>query len=104
MYALAKIAGRQYRVEPGEVIKVDKLKSEPGTDYIISDVLMYADGDKHEIGDPFVPYKVTLEVIDHGRNRKVTSYRFSRRGGRRRTIGSKKWFTRVKVKSIDSGA
>ncbi|MDP8237572.1 MAG: 50S ribosomal protein L21 [Candidatus Hatepunaea meridiana] len=103
MYAIVKILGRQYCASPDEEIKVDKLKAEPGDDVTITDVIMYAEGENTEIGTPRVPYQVKLEVIEHGRHRKVISRVFKRRGGMRRKLGHRQQYSLVKVKSIDKG-
>ncbi len=102
MYALAKISGRQFRLEPGETLKTDRLNVEPGSEYVVADILMYVDGDKYEVGEPYLRYKATLEVIEHARHKKVISQRVTRRGGRRRKIGSRRWYSLVKVKSIEA--
>lgn len=103
MYAIVKIAGRQYRVTPDEEFKVARLQVEPGNAVSIEDVMMVADGDKIEIGTPHVPYRVNLEVVAHDRHPKVTSVTFKRRGGMRRTRGHRQPYTLVKVKSIVKG-
>lgn len=104
MYAIVKIAGRQYRVSQNESVEVDKLDVEPGGQVTIDDVLMIADGDSVEIGMPQLPYKVNLEVVKHDRRAKVRSVIFKRRGGMRRTIGHKQQYTVLMVKSIEKGS
>ncbi len=103
MYALVKIGGRQYRVEPDEVLKVDRLKAEPGGELIVPEVMMVTDGQEVDVGAPYLPYRVTLEVLEHGRHPKVLSYKFVRRGGVRRTHGHRQDYTLVKVKAIEKG-
>jgi len=100
MYAIVKIAGRQYRISPDEVFKVDRLKAEPGDDMTFTTVMMIDDGKKIEVGEPHVGYKVTLEVVEHGRNPKVITGMFKRRGGMRRKRGHRQQYSLVKVKSI----
>jgi len=103
MYAIVKISGRQYRVSRDEVIRVDRLKAEPGEELIVSDVMMISDGEQREIGSPHVPYRVCLEVIEHGRDRKQITRRFVRRGGMRRKRGYRRSYSMVKIKSIEQG-
>jgi len=103
MFALVKIAGRQYRVSPGEQVKVDLLDAEPGGEWASSTVMMVADDQLVEIGSPEVPYIVKFEVLGHGRHKKVLSYRFVRRGGVRKTHGHRQHYTLLKVKSIEKG-
>ncbi|MBT3231975.1 MAG: 50S ribosomal protein L21 [Calditrichaeota bacterium] len=104
MYAIVKIAGRQYRVSQDEAVEVDRIDVEPGGQVTVEDVMMIADGDNVEIGTPQLPYKVNLEVVKHDRRAKVRSVHFKRRGGMRRTIGHKQQYTVLKVKSIEKGS
>lgn len=103
MYAVVKIAGRQYRVSPDELIEVDRLDIDPGNALTINDVMLVADGDNVEVGTPHTTHQVNLEVVKHDRRPKVTSVTFKRRGGMRRTKGHRQPFTVVKVKSIEKG-
>ncbi len=100
MYALVKIAGKQYRVSPDETLKVDRLQTDPGEETPFPGVMMVADGKDVQIGTPLLPYHVLMETVEHGRHPKVLSYTFKRRGGRRRMHGHRQQYTLVKVKSI----
>ncbi len=100
MYALVKIAGRQYKVSPEDTLKVDRLKTQPGDETSVTDVMMVSDGDSVEIGTPLLPYQVMLETLEHDRHPKVMTYRFKRRGGMRKMHGHRQQYTLVKVKSI----
>ena len=103
MYAIVKIAGRQYRATPDEQFQVDRLHIEPGEELTVEDVLMVVDGENVEVGTPRTPYRVQLEIVKHDRRKKVISYRFKRRGGARKTHGHRQQFTVVRVKSIEKG-
>src|SRR5579859_1442381 len=75
MYAVIKTGGKQYRVTPGEKIKVEQLPAEIGSRVAV-DVLMVADGDKVSIGAPLVSgAKVEATVVSHGRHDKVTIFK-----------------------------
>jgi len=101
MYAIIKLTGRQYRVSPEDVLKVGRLETAPGEDLVISDVIMFADGDNRIYGTPRAPYRVKLEVLEHGRGKKMITRRFVRRGGMRRKRGYRELFSLVRVKSIE---
>jgi len=103
MYAIVKIAGRQYRIAPDEQFEVDKLNVEPGGTLTVEDVMMVSDDNNLEIGTPHSSYHVNLEVIKHDRRPKVISVVFKRRGGMRRKKGHRQQYTVVKVKSIEKG-
>ncbi|MFH0765343.1 MAG: 50S ribosomal protein L21 [Calditrichota bacterium] len=104
MFAIVKIAGRQYRVSPDQLVKVDLLETEPGGQVAVNEVLLVSDGGKVEIGNPEAPFTVHLEVVRHDRKPKVYHVRFMRRGGVRRRRGHRQPITIVKVKSIQRRA
>ncbi len=103
MFAIVKIAGRQYRVTPEEQLEVDKLNLEPGESLAVQDVMMVGNENEYEIGTPHLPYSVNLELIEHKKRPKVMSVVFKRRGGMRRRKGHRQEYSVVKVKSIEKG-
>ena len=104
-YAIIKTGGRQFRVTEGEIIDVDLLEVEAGKIATFGDVLMYADGDDLTHGDPLISgAKVTAEVVEQRKDKKVIAFKFRRRKGYHRTVGHRRKLTRVKIKSISVGA
>jgi large subunit ribosomal protein L21 len=100
-YAIFKTGGRQYRVAEGDTIDVDLLEMEVGKQTIFGDVLFHADGEKLTHGSPFVAgAKVTAEVLEQRKDKKVIAFKFRRRKGYHRTVGHRRKLTRVKIKSI----
>ena len=72
MYAVIKTGGKQYRVAAGEKIKVEKLAGDVGSDVVLDQVLMLADGDNVTIGAPLVQgASVQAKVLAQGRHDKV---------------------------------
>jgi large subunit ribosomal protein L21 len=103
-YAIIKTGGRQYRVAEGDTIDVDLLEVEAGKQATFGDVLMHADGDKITHGSPLISgAKVTGEVVEQRKDKKVIAYKFRRRKGYHRTVGHRRKLTRVKIKSISVG-
>jgi large subunit ribosomal protein L21 len=103
-YAIIKTGGRQYRVAEGDTIDVDLVEVEAGKTATFGDVLMYADGDKLTHGDPLISgAKVTAEVVEQRKDKKVIAFKFRRRKGYHRTVGHRRKLTRVKIKSINVG-
>jgi len=103
-YAIIRTGGRQYRVAEGETIDVDLLGVEAGKTATFSDVLMYADGDKLMNGDPLISgAKVTADVVEQRKDKKIIAFKFKRRKGYHRTVGHRRKLTRVKIKSISLG-
>lgn len=104
MYALVKIGGRQYRVAPNETLRINRIPGEAASDVVVSDVMLVEEGGKFEIGKPYLPYRVTLELLAQGRGKKQSTYHFTRRGGHRVKHGWRNYFSVVRVKSIEKGA
>lgn len=104
-YAIIKTGGRQFRVAEGDTIDVDVLDVEPGKTATFSDVLMFADGKNLTHGNPLVSgAKVTAEVLEQRKDKKVIAFKYKRRKGYHRTVGHRRKLTRVKIKSINLGA
>jgi large subunit ribosomal protein L21 len=104
-YAIIKTGGRQYRVAEGDTIDVDLLDVEAGKTATFGDVLMYSDSGKLTHGDPQISgAKVTAEVIEERKDKKVIAFKFKRRKGYHRTVGHRRKLSRVKIKSINVGA
>ena len=100
-YAIIKTGGRQYRVAEGDTIDVDLLDAEVGKTTTFGEVLLHADGDRLTHGDPLISdAKVTAEVVEQRKDKKVVAFKFKRRKGYHRTVGHRRKLTRVKIKSI----
>jgi large subunit ribosomal protein L21 len=102
-FAIIKTGGRQYRVAEGDTIDVDFLEAEAGKQVLLVDVLMHADGEKVTHGGPIEGAKVTAEVVEQRKDKKVVAYKFRRRKGYHRTVGHRRKLTRLKIKSISVG-
>lgn len=101
-YAIIQTGGRQFRVQPGDVIDVELLDAETGQTATFNEVLLAADDSGVKIGEPLVKgATVTAEVLEAERKApKVVSYKFKRRKGYHRTVGHRQKLTRVKVGEI----
>ncbi|HEX5491827.1 MAG TPA: 50S ribosomal protein L21 [Candidatus Udaeobacter sp.] len=104
-YAIIRTGGRQFRVAEGDTVDVDLLNVEPGKTATFGEVLLFADGKDITHGDPLVSgAKVTAEVVEQRKDKKVIAFKYKRRKGYHRTVGHRRKLTRVKIKSIDLGA
>ena len=104
-YAIIRTGGRQFRVAEGDTIDVDLLDVDPGKTATFSDVLMFADGKDVTHGNPLIAgAKVTAEVVERRKDKKVIAFKYKRRKGYHRTVGHRRKLTRVKIKSINLGA
>ncbi len=102
MYAIMMASGKQFRVEPGTVLDLDRMDAEPGSVLTYTDqVLLVHDEAGIKIGAPTVPGAVVeLEVVGHLRGDKLVVFKMKRRKRYRRTQGHRQELTRVKIKGI----
>ena len=102
MYAVIEAGGKQHRVVEGETLKLEKIEVATGETVEFDKVLMVG-GDDVKIGTPVVEgAKVTAEVVDHGRHKKVKIVKFNRRKHYRRETGHRQWYTEVKITGISA--
>lgn len=102
MYAVIKTGGKQYRVEPGNVLKVESIDAGLGESVTFEEVLMIADGDDITIGTPTIASaKVVAEVIAHGRAKKVEIVKFRRRKHHQKRTGHRQNFTQIQIQNIN---
>jgi len=100
MYAIIRTGGKQYKVQAGDVLQVEKLEQDLGKEIVINDVLMIG-GDAAHIGQPLVKdASVTVVVTKQARSRKVIVFKKKRRHGYRRFNTHKQDFTEIFVKAI----
>ena len=101
MYAVVKTGGKQYKVSPGDTLRVEKLDAKKGDTIELGEVLMVADGETVNVGKPTVASaKVVAEVMGDGRGEKIIIFKHRRRKGFRKTNGHRQDFTAIKVKEI----
>ena len=99
MYAIIKAGGKQYTVKPGDVVRVEKMEAELGSEVNLKDVLLVG-GDKTFVGDNAGKAVVTVVVTNQERGPKVVIFKKKRRQGYRRTGGHRQPYTELFVKSI----
>lgn len=102
MYAIIAFGGRQYRAVPGEFIDVDRLpENEEGDTITIDNVLLLADGDTVQIGQPTVAgASVTATVEQQFRGEKLIVYKYRQRTTYRRKRGHRQYHTRLRINEI----
>jgi large subunit ribosomal protein L21 len=101
MYAVVKTGGKQYRVGPGQKLKVETLPAEIGAEVVLGDVLMVADGEKVTMGTPLLAgAQVTAKVLSHGRGDKVRIFKLNRRKHFRKSQGHRQNFTELEITGI----
>jgi large subunit ribosomal protein L21 len=101
MYAVIRTGGKQYKVAPGEKLKVELLAADVGAKVVLDQVLLVGDGDAVRIGQPTVAgASVTATVVGHGRGDKVTIFKMRRRKNYRKHQGHRQGFTEIAIDSI----
>ncbi|MGD0765276.1 MAG: 50S ribosomal protein L21 [Dehalococcoidia bacterium] len=101
IYAIIRSGGRQYRVEVGTKIEVDRLTAAEGERIELPDVLFVVDGDRMTVGRPTVDgAKVTAEVVGHGRSRKVIAFKYKAKVRYRKRVGHRQWYTTLSIADI----
>ncbi len=101
MYAVIRSGGKQYTVRPGESLDVEKLEGEVGSRVELGDVLMIADGDDVTVGAPGVDgARVVAEIVEHGKHKKVTVFKYKSKIRYRKRTGHRQQFTRLRVTDI----
>lgn len=103
MYAIIKNGGKQYRVEEGQIIKVEKLPVSENDTVEFDQVLSVVDGDNTKFGQPFVEgAKVTGKVIEQGKDKKIIVFKYKPKKRYRRKTGHRQPYTRVLVEKIEA--
>ena len=101
MYAVIVSGGKQYKVAPGEKLKVEQLAAEVGAKVTLDQVLMVGDGDNVRVGRPTVAgAQVQATVLAHGRGPKIEIFKMRRRKNYRRHQGHRQGFTELKIEGI----
>ncbi len=101
MYAVIKTGGKQYKVAPGEKLKVEQLPADVGAEVVLDQVLMIGEGSSVRLGQPTVSgAAVRATVVSHGRGDKVTIFKMRRRKNYHRYQGHRQGYTELKIDSI----
>jgi large subunit ribosomal protein L21 len=104
MYATIRTGGKQYKVQPGDVLRIEKLEADLGSEVEMTEVLCIG-GDQLIVGEPMVKNaKVTMVVTNQRKGDKVIIFKKKRRQGYRRLTGHRQMYTEVFVKAISSPA
>lgn len=102
MYAVIKAGGKQYRVAPGENIKIEQVQADVGATIVLDQVLMVADGEAVKVGTPTVAgAKVSATVVAHGRGPKIRIFKMRRRKHYQKTQGHRQNYTEIRVDAIN---
>ena len=100
-YAVIEAGGKQYRVQKGETLDLEKIGAKAGDKVTLDQVLAVSDGQTLKVGTPLVAgAAVEVEVVGDTKAKKVVSFKIRRRKGYKRKQGHRQHYTRVKVAAI----
>ena len=103
-YAVMKIGDKEYRVSPGDVVRVEKLAAAPGATIEIREVCSIANGQDVSVGSPTVAgARVVAEVVEEGRGEKVVSFKKKRRNHYQMTMSDAQGYTVLRIREIAVG-
>ena len=103
MYAVVVTGGKQYRVEQGSKVRVEKLSGEAGSTVTLDQVLMVGDGSDIKVGEPTVDgASVSAEIVGQGRGKKVEIIKFRRRKHHMKRQGHRQAYTELKITGISA--
>lgn len=103
VYAVIETGGKQYRVAPGDMVDVEYLESQPGTDITLERVLLVGSEENVTVGAPTVAgASVTAAVVKHDRGAKIIVFKYKNKVRSRRKTGHRQQFTRLHIKEINA--
>jgi len=103
MYAVIESGGKQYRVKEGDVVFLERLQAESGSEVVFDKVLAISEEEDVLFGAPYLDDKsVTAKVLNHGKDKKITIYKFKSKKGYRRKQGHRQPHTKVQIEKINT--
>ena len=101
MYAVIRSGGKQYRVAPGQTIRLEKVAGDVGSKVELGDVLLVENEGNIQVGSPIVANaKIQATVLEHDRAKKILVFKKKRKKQYRRTQGHRQDYTAVRIDSI----
>ncbi len=105
MYAIVQTGGKQYKVQPGDFVRVEKLPGEVGDNVELANVLAVAGPEGIQLGTPQLEDAVVkATILRIARDRKITVFKKKRRQGYHKKQGHRQWYTLLKIDGIEAGA
>ena len=100
MFAVVQIGGKQYKVQEGDIILVEKLTAEEGETMTFNDVLAVS-GDNFTVGNPTVPgASVSANILRHGKDKKIYVMTYKSKKNEKRKIGHRQPYTKIQLQTI----
>jgi large subunit ribosomal protein L21 len=104
MYAVVNSGGKQYKVQEGEIFRVEKISGDIGSTVTFDKVLLFSDGENLKIGQPVLDdIKVQGSIVEQNKAKKIIVFKFKRRKRYRRKQGHRQPYTAIRIDSIGTG-
>ena len=101
MYAVLSTGGKQYKVEEGDVLRIEKISGDVGASVSFDKVLMFSDGEKVRVGTPLIDgISVSGHIVEQDKAKKILIFKYKRRKNYRRKQGHRQPYTAIKIDSI----
>ena len=103
MYAIVSSGGKQYKVQKGEILRVEKISGDIGAPVSFDKVLMFSDGENVNIGQPILEnISVNGHIVEQDKAKKIIVFKYKRRKRYRRKQGHRQQYTAIKIDSIEN--
>ncbi len=103
MYAVVATGGKQYKVQEGDILRIEKLTGEVGDEVAFDQVLLVGEGENVRIGQPVIDgASVRASIVEQGKSKKILVFKFKRRKRYRRKQGHRQQFTAIKINAIEA--
>lgn len=103
MYAVLSTGGKQYKVEEGDVLRIEKISGDVGASVSFDKILMFSDGEKVRVGTPLIDgISVSGHIVEQDKAKKILVFKYKRRKNYRRKQGHRQPFTAIKIDSISA--
>jgi large subunit ribosomal protein L21 len=103
MYAVLSTGGKQYKVEEGDVLRIEKISGDVGASVSFDKVLMFSDGEKVRVGTPLIDgISVSGHIVEQDKAKKILVFKYKRRKNYRRKQGHRQPYTAIKIDSISA--
>jgi large subunit ribosomal protein L21 len=103
MYAVVNTGGKQYKVQKGETLRIEKIQGEVGSRVTFDRVLMVADGENVRVGQPLVEKAAVLaSIVEQDKAKKIIVFKYKRRKRYRRKQGHRQPYTAIRIDGIET--
>jgi large subunit ribosomal protein L21 len=103
MYAVVSTGGKQYKVQKGETLRIEKIPGEVGGKVTLDKVLLVADGENIRVGQPMIEKAaVQASIVEQDRAKKILVFKYKRRKRYRRKAGHRQPYTAIRIDGIEA--